>query len=483
MNLKMGDQLKVKALEDQLDLLETLEETRLKNYGIESYVPNKMQYMAHLSNARTVLYCGGNRAGKSTLGAVELTFHLTKMYPRWYPPHKRFKGPIKAAISATEYPIVRRVIEPKVVQYMPRGYYKISRNREYMGHIKCEDGSTVDVLTLEMKDEAYESADWDFVWCDEPQTQFKFQAMQRGLVDRMGKMLITFTPLTEPWMKDELVDKADGKLIDVFTVNIRDNLFDMNGNPILKEQAINEFEEKLPEEVKETRISGQFFHLKGAVYKEFGEEHLKDFTYKKLNKHRLPVICVLDPHDRVPHHVIWAVVDTDDDIWVDEEMEIHCELSVLAQKILEVEKLKGYKMAKRLIDPNFGRKPAASGSVRSVMEELARNKCSFYEANDDIELGHMTVREYLHFNRSKPVTAINKPKIFFSKFRCTETIKSVRNLQYEEWAGNTKSNKDPREKQKDLKDHGADCIRYLCMSRPRHKFMRLKTFDGDTDAY
>ena len=126
-------------------------------------------------------------------------------------------------------------------------------------------------------------------------------------------------------------------------------------------------------------------------------------------------------------------------------------------------------MRRRLIDPNFGRRPSKPGGNRTVMQELASNGARFYESNDNIELGHMTVRDWLHWDSTKPVTAVNKPKLFFSKTRVPGTIRSMRNYQYGEWQGATKHERDPKERFKDKDTHGADCIRYLVMSRPFFK--------------
>lgn len=411
-------------------------------------------------------FAGGLVNHNSTFGAMELCYHLTRKYPSWYPIQKRFRGPIKAVISATKYDIVQRVIEPKIRALLPSDYFRVTKTPQgYMNRIFCIDGSSVDVLTLEMKDESYESADWDFAWMDEPQAQGKRQAILRGLVDRRGREVITFTPLTEPWMKEELVDKADGKTIALFQVDIRDNKFDVAGKPILSEEAIKEFEASLPADVRDTRIRGVFFHLKGAVYKEFSDNHIEDSEYQYPD----PVICVLDPHDRNPHHVIWASIDRQDDIHVDYELQTHCELDELAYRILDIEKARGYKMRRRIIDPNFGRRPSKIGNSRNVIQELARYGASFYEADDNIELGHMIVRDYLHYNDKKPLSAINKPKLFFHRARTPLTIRSMRNLQYDEWMGSTADIRNPKEVQRQKDDHGADCVRYLCISKPRFK--------------
>lgn len=479
------DDIREEQLLARLEQLDRTREAMRKNRGMDFYVPNQMQFKAHQSLARTVLYVGGNRAGKSTFGAMELCFHLTRKYPDWYPLGRRFKKPIKAVISATEYPVVDRVIEPKIKDLLPKDYYKIVRtSQQHMSRILCVDGSMVDVLTSEMDDEAYESADWDFAWEDEPQQQKKREGILRGLVDRRGIEVITFTPLTEPWMKEELIDKVDGKRIELFQVTMRDNKFTLTGEPILIEEVIQEFEQSLSEDVRETRIAGVFFTMRGLVYKEFSDAHQvsgEAYTYKYPN----PVICVLDPHDRLPHHLIWAYIDRDDDIVIDYEMVIHCELDDLAKKIKEVETTRGYKMKKRLIDPNFGRKPARPGTNTTVINELARHGAYFFEADDNKELGHHLVRDLLHFDRNKPLTAVNKPKIYLNKENCPRTIRSLRNYQYDEWHGSTKNDKDPKEAEKQKDTHGADVVRYLAISRPRHESLhtRIDEYELATAPY
>lgn len=463
----LTDQLRSKYLK-----LTAVEERRQKENGMAYYVPNAVQFRAHKSVARSILLCGANRIGKSTFGVMELCWHLTKQYPAWFPQERRFNRPIKAAISVDSFDKVANVIEPKIKSFLPSEYYKIKRKTGYMSRLECKDGSFVSILTLEMDDSAYESADWDFVWEDEPQDQRKREGLVRGLVDRRGYEVITFTPLTEAWMKEELVDKSDGKRIECFFANMRDNKFDISGNAILSEEAIKEFEEGLPEEIKEIRVDGQFFNLRGRVYKEFSDAHLLDFKYQYPDG----VICVLDPHDRNPHHVIWAYVDRSDDVFIDYELTIRCELDDLARTILAIEKERGYRMRKRVIDPNFGLKPAKPGCNWSVKDELTKHGCSFYPGNDELELGHMIVRDYLHYDRKREMTATNKPKVFFSKERCPITIRSIRNLQYDEWAPATRNKKNLKEETQEKDSHGADCVRYLLVNKPRFRALQ----DQDT---
>lgn len=465
MDTQATEGLEVRDALQRLKTLEYVLEQRKKRAGIEYYTPNSSQYKAHCSKAEMILFCGGNRSGKSTLGAVELAWHLTKKYPDWFPKERKFYKPIKAVVVATENPIIDKVIYPKIASYLPVNFIQEVRKISggYVSKIVCKDGSTVDFLTNEQDDMAFESQDWDFYWGDEPQRQRKYQAIMRGLVDRNGIGVITFTPLVEPWMKEELVDKADGKRIEVIIADIRDNLKDIKGNQILTEEAIKRFESDLPEDVRETRIHGSFFHLRGAVYQEFSEVHQVTFEYQYPD----PVYVVLDPHDRQPHHVIWAVIDRNDDIFIHTELASRCTVEELASQVKGIEKSLGYKIRRRLIDPNFGRKPLII-TGRNMMEELARAGCPGWgEADDPKDEGRLKVKEYLHYDRKKPISFTNKPKLFFHKERVPLTIQSIRNHQYEEWIGKIAGERDPKEKPKDKDTHGADCIRYLCMCNPR----------------
>lgn len=475
----------MKSVKDALERIETINHVmahRKKTRGIDYYTPNPHQLRGHKSTARTIILCGANRIGKSTFGVVELAWALTKNYPDWYPKERRFFGPVKAVVVCLENPIIEKVIEPKIREYIPRDFVKPRGWRRvtggYLSKLICVDGSTVDFLTSEQDDMAFEGADWDFYWGDEPQRKRKFDAIQRGLVDRQGQTILTFTPLVEPWMKEELVDKADGTNIEVVTAVMEDNLFDIKGKPILKKEAIERFSMNLSEDVRETRVFGKFFHLRGIVYSEFSDIHTVEFDYD-----RQPVIAVLDPHDRQPHHVIWAFIDDIDDIYVHSEMSIHCTVQELAAKIRKHEKDNHYRMARRIIDPNFGRKPLIT-TGRNMIQELSVAGCpGWAEADDAKDEGRLKVKDYLHYNREYPVSHTNKPKIFFHRKRVPKTIHSVRNHQYEEWVGKIAGERDPKEKPKDKDTHGADCIRYLCMSNPRHQRVSEKTYEEEVAYY
>ena len=463
------DKETIAQLEERERLLLELRNRR-KERGMDFYIPNPVQLKAHQSKAKEICVVAGNRAGKTTFGAMEVAWHITKKYPDWFPKERRFDRPVKIRIATDRFFKIDTVIEPKLRVYLPAGeIVKAKRSPQgYLTKVSTRDGSFIEFLTMEQDPMAFEGQDLDLFWGDEPVNRAKYIATQRGLLDRGGFTLLTFTPLVEPWMKEEIVDKADGKNIEVFTADVRDNKFDTHGNPILLEEDIVRWENRLTDEEKETRIHGRFFHLRGVVYKELSDVHLVDnFSYEKEFQ-GYPVICVLDPHDRQPHWITWAAIDRINDVYIIYETIIHCSTQELAARILATEKYFGWNMRKRLIDPNFGRRPARIGLNTSLIEELRKFRCIFTEANDAKETGQMKVKSLLHYDRKRPLDINNKPKLFFVRDLVPRTIHSMRNLQHDEWKGQT--DRDPKEEIKPKDTHGADCIRYLCADNP--------TFDG-----
>ena len=437
--------------------------SRRRQRGMDFYVPNPIQFQAHKSKCKTIAIVAGNRAGKSSWGALEVCWAVTKKYPDWFPQERRFKKPVKIRIATDRFFKIDSVIEPKIRDYLPADEIaQVRRSPQgYLNKLITKDGSSIEFLTMEQDLMAFEGQDLDIFWGDEPVERRRYIATQRGLIDRGGQTILTFTPLIEPWMKEEIVDRADGKSIEVFTAGTRDNKFDIQGNPILREEDIAKFEDMLTDEEKETRIHGRFYHLKGLVYKEFNPavHCITNFKYEE----NFPVICVLDPHDRLPHHVIWAMIDRLNDVYVMYEMIREGTISELASYIRATEKYFNWNVIKRLIDPNFGRKPLLSTGM-SVIDELYKYKCSFTEADDNKEGGRLKVKEYLHYNIGKPIDINNKPKLFFVKDKCPRTIHSMQNHQYDEWR--SEIDKDAKETSKPKDEHGADCVRYCVISKP-----------------
>lgn len=481
---------RTRRLYEDFQLVQGEELRRRRESGINYFTPNKPQLEASQSPAAEVVFVGGNRSSKSTCGATMLVSHLTGTYRRcdchgeWFSKEHRFRLPIRAVVVATEFPIIERVIERRIMEYLPRkAIHKIKRTPQgYMQRLEMVNGSTVDVLTNEMAQMAFESADWDFAWIDEPTQKSKYYAIQRGLLDRAGQSILTFTPLIEPWMKEELVDKADGRRRSVVHAITYDNTKNIHGGSILNADHIKRLEEDMPEDLKRTRIFGEFFHMRGVAWPEFTHSvHTQTWAYQYPD----PVICVLDPHTRKPHHVIWAFVRRDDTVCVDRELVFRGTLPELSKAILQVEAQAGYNMKRRLIDPNYGKTPN-NVTGRTVVDEMAAPPfvVRFGLANDAIDAGILKVASQLHYDRQKPIDNSNSPRLFFHRDRCPTTIRSVKNYQHQDWSGKLKDDRDVKETIKPKDTDGADCVRYLISSSPSWRVLSGQVYLNDqTESY
>ncbi len=484
--LAQTDNLRAALLE--LEAVDREHLRRRQEHGYAYFTPNQPQLQALQAKTRIVAYVGGNRAGKSHVGAAWLTAHLTHVYRgcachgEWFAPTlRRPAHPQKAVIVVTEFQKIESVIEPKLMALLPKAWIK-ERKRTPQGYLRRlvgVDGSLIDVLSGEQDSMAFEGQDWDLAWIDEPTAYSRWVAIQRGLTDRAGLTFLSFTPLVEPWMKERLVDQADGTRIDVVQADSYANLEDIHKAPIQKRENLVFLESLMTEDERSTRIHGQFFHLRGVVYKEFlPAVHEREWAYTPGD----PVINVLDPHTRKPHWLIWAFLNRHDQLCVDRELAFEGTLQDMKREVIRLETAAGYRMARRLIDPNYGRWNLIT-TGRTVIDELARAPFAlrYQEANDDKEAGLLKVRDALRFDRSRPMDLQNQPVLYFHRERCRGTIRSIRNLQYDEWKGKTKEDRDAKEATKPKDDDGADCIRYLVMNEPHYDTLKSRLSPHATD--
>ncbi len=445
-------------------LLKDLEEA---TQTLESeYIPHKKQKEFHMAFSPLRAVFGGNRSGKTEMGTLEARFHATGDYPEWYPKEGRFSGPTRGRIVVTDYKKgANEVLEPKITKWFtPDTIHKIDR---FQGHIvklfirhKTGGISTIDVMTHEQDSMAFEGWSGHWAWFDEPPPRELFIATLRGLIDFRGRAWLTLTPISEPWLFDEIVGKADGIKVWFTTVDIRDN-------PYISLDAIAEFESKLlPEEI-EARIHGKFIHLAGRVYKEF-EPSIHCVTEMPTVYQQWPSYFVLDPADRRPHHGIWATISPNDEIYVYDEIVYTGTIEELSNRILLRERSVGIQpdTVIRILDPNKGRTPTAATGLRLVDEFANRGIYFTASVNDDIALGHLAVSGRLHYDKSKPISYSNKPRLYFLRQSTLECVRQLLSYVWDNWHGSSKDTKSAKETPKDVNKDMPDCVRYLVMSNP-----------------
>lgn len=459
---------------EQLDrLIPELE--ALSEKGPLDYEPYKIketgeskQLQFHCSDKATRLICGGNRSGKTTAGFLECLFHATGLYPKWYPEHLKIKGPNRGRMVGQDYAKwCGEVLEPKMREWLSPSLV-VSIRKTHTGFVEkvtvrhtSGGNSTFDVMTHEQDDRAFEGWNGHWAWFDEPPPQEKFIATARGLVDYGGRSWLTLTPIREPWIYDEFILKQNP---DVFFINI-----DTYDNPHLSKENIEKLLRLLTDDNKESRLHGKFKNLIGRIYKDFDPDlHCISETKVPIDS-RWPVFFVLDPADRRPHHGIWARVNPFGTIYIVDELVFKGTIFEVSKEILKREitnKIDPLNVI-RILDPNKGETPSAVSGLK-LKDEFAKHAVYFLtNVNDDVALGHLAVAEKLGWDKTKPISTTNHPKLFFVKERTPECVKQLLTYVWDEWKGSNKDSRSSKEKPKDINKDMPDCIRYLVVFNPQ----------------
>lgn len=445
--------------EDQEHYLHLLKEevNYRKSRKILYYVPYDKQLAFHTACTPTRAIFGGNRSGKTTCGGMEFLFHITGMYPKWYPEENRVKGAIKGRIIAKDFQKgVGEVIIPFLEEWLDESLVAKKYRNPIGIPVKwtMKNGSVFDILSHEQNTEQFEGWKGHIAWFDEPPPRDKYIATLRGLVDFRGRSWLTLTPLTQPWIYDEIYTIQDKNRVVCITVDMRDN-------PHIEEDAIKEFELSLTEEEKEARLHGRFLHLSGLVYKEFDPNiHIvDDFLVPPLWTRYMAI----DPHERTPTAVMWMAVDTKGNHWIYDELWLeNMDLRSIAYAIQAQQGQDKPRVS--LIDPHNDKDNVVAGGF-NVRKELMRHGIYTERANSDTQLGKSRIRKAL-----KPVynvlskTVQPQLRVFRS---CTQTIYEFQHYLWDEFKRN-KEEHGIKDQVRKKDDHFMDCLRYIYNFDPRH---------------
>lgn len=406
----------------------------------------------HKSGKKVRLLIAANKVGK-THSAIAESLDLT--FGR-HPFHK-MRVPNKGRIIGTD---LEKGIEEDVW-----GIYKLlypatelsSEPRKYSGgqvkkvNYKC--GSSVEFMSYEQDSKLFEGGEGDWVMFNEPPPRDIFVACTRWLMKRNGIIFIAATPLWEAWLYDELFLKQ-GPLPD------QPDVFQLCAyeNPYLSDEGIKSLVDATPEEEIEARIFGNFKHLSGLVYKEFGAIHRipafpipKDWTR----------YMVQDFHPRVPCASLWAAVDPHGQIYLYDELKSDATIPKMSETIKMKEKLEyGRPVPTRWIDSLAATPDRNTG--QSPMKQFRAEganlnwQLAFRSSTKSHDLGFKAVHEYLTVKNGKP-------GIYFLEENVPNAIASMMHYQWDDYTGTTAKTKDS------IHSHFADCIRYICVMRPTYR--------------
>lgn len=426
------------------------------------YEPHDKQALFHCAPNKGRAIFGGNQSGKTYSGIMEDAFHFTLDYPTWYPENLRYKHPTVGRILVKDFPkAVGEVIEPALIRSIhPRYISSVKRNSQgYLTKLIGKNSSRIDIVTHEMDTMSQEGWQGDWLHMDEPAPRDKFVANLRGLIRRAGRWWLTCTPLTEPWMYDEIYSNPKH-----FCINV-----DIRDNPHLNEEQIKVFEDSLTEDEKEARLHGKFMHLSGLVYPEFEVSvHVRPST--TVIPPDWPRRLMVDPHDRRPFAMSWAAVDPLDRLWIYREwpLEMFHKLTSSRRSVQDYVHLireaeNGEEVYRRLMDSRFGKQPKMQIEGRDMQDQpnlfdMFDEKGMTFEPSywtqslSSADPGHQEVKNRLR------VSAITSEPSIFVLSNCINTIYA---FQHNVWESD-------REKQGQFAKDFLDLVRFAVMDEPKY---------------
>jgi hypothetical protein len=111
-----------------------------------------------------------------------------------------------------------------------------------------------------------------------------------------------------------------------------------------------------------------------------------------------------------------------------------------------------------------------------LLAEFGKLGLSFSSANRS-SIGYSTVKNYLYYDKSKPLGIFNRPLLSFCRNRVPKIYFSMTHLVYDEYK--SRESKDPKEKVKDWGKDPADCVRYVLVERPQYQTLAMPLAYGE----
>jgi phage terminase large subunit-like protein len=253
------------------ELSNRLKEDRLNSYNKGNLV-HKKQMMFHRSTARNRWVFGGNRSGKTECGAVEVVWLLRGIHP-----YKLNRPNVSGWAVSLSSQVSRDVAQQKILRYLPKRYIadvvmqsgsKDNYKEGVIDYILVKNAfggvSRLGFKSCDQGREKFQGASLDFVWIDEEPPKEIYDECRMRLIDKLGYLFVTMTPLKGLNWVYELIYKNsyNDPELECFFMEWADN-------PFLDKGEIERMTKLLDADELDSRRYGKFSGLGGLVYKEF----------------------------------------------------------------------------------------------------------------------------------------------------------------------------------------------------------------------
>ena len=260
------------------------------------------------------LATGGNRAGKTQLGAM-LCVAVAAGRKEWWvrswlemnnlPLSLIQEEPSVVWYGALSYGDALEYGRPKIDQYLPIGTKFRRWSAQDRASVRLPNGGRIVSLSCDSGRERFQGSAVKMVWLDEEPPQDVFEECMLRIVDSRGKIIITATPLKGlTFLYDMFVEKQV-KGFDRYAISGLDN-------PYISSNKLRRAVSHLSETSQNARLFGMFGSQSGLVYSEF------DRTVHTCKPFDLPDHFIrymaIDFGVRNPFCALWFAHDQDKDV-------------------------------------------------------------------------------------------------------------------------------------------------------------------------
>ncbi len=372
-------------------------------------------------------YSGGNRIGKTTVGAIIAISTVLGEWP-WSGEKLTFphKEPRKVRYVGQAWEShIKAVVEPALDFWWPKSVkVETKKNNQGVDYFwNAGRKGSIEIMSNVQDSSVFEGWSGDLVVYDEPPKRDVRVAAARGLIDRQGRELFCMTLLKEAWIHREVIKATlpDGSP-DMSVYNISGDIYSNVGYGITAE-GVEQFRKTLTEDEIQSRLFGKPSYMSSLVFPKFNRQmHVKE-------RFKIPLDALVDIQIDFHPSKKWAVVFLAtlksgfkyvcDEIWD------RGNPKYIAEEILRRIRNRNYERVNSIgIDPLAKGGEGNDIDVYSIMAEaLASRNYSLETASKDKDNGIAIVNDLL-------LTENEMPGIFFFK-DCVKTIEQVENLMYD----------------------------------------------------
>ena len=305
------------------EILSTLKKRKVE-YKLNYYKPYNFQKLFHKAgkDANQRLLMAANRVGKSYVGAMEMSMHLTGLYPDWWK-GRRFKEPIRAWVCGASNETTRDICQKELFGQPdnPRDKGHGSIPKHLIGETTRKPGvpnahssvlvkhtsggwSRCAFKAYEMGAEKFMGESIDLVWLDEEPSQDIYSQCITRTLDRRGMVYLTFTP-----------ESGMTEVVQNFTTDLKPLQALITAGWEDAEHLTEDMKEQilaaLPPHERELRSKGIPMIGSGLVF-PISEDNLACEPF--IIPEHYPRIAAIDFGYDHPTAVVWVAWDRDEDI-------------------------------------------------------------------------------------------------------------------------------------------------------------------------